>query len=181
VSVVVVLVFSFALTGAISSAYRRERLSLGESHYERGQLLAGQGETEAAVDQYREALLFLPNQQEFRLSLATGLLSIGRLDEAQAHLQQLLQQDPTNGRINLALAHIAMQRRNPTAAVEYYQRAVYEYWPPNEIPQRRKARWELVQLLDTAGQRSGVVGELLQLYTSAPADDFGERARIGFE
>jgi tetratricopeptide (TPR) repeat protein len=181
VYVLVALVLSFVVTGAISSAYRRERLSLGESHYKRGQLLAGQGDVEAAVDQYREALLYLPNQAEFRLSLATALMSVGRLDEAQTHLQQLLQQDPTNGRINLALAHIAVQRHNPTAAIEYYQRAVYEYWPTNEIPQRRKARWELVNLLDTTGQRSAVVGELLQLYTSAPADDLGERAKIGFE
>ena len=133
-----------------------------------------------AVDEYRKALLFLPDETDYRLALATTLLRTGRLDEAEAHLEQMLEDDPTNGRINLALARIAAQRRDLKSASDYYQRAVYEYWPPEQIPQRREARWELIGVLEKTGRRNEVVGELLQLSASAPPGS-PERARIAFD
>jgi tetratricopeptide (TPR) repeat protein len=179
VSVVVVLIGAFALTGAISSSYKRERHSLGQQHYKAGHAFETQEDLEAAVDEYREALLFLPDQQDYRLSLAIALLKAGRLDEAQAHLQQLAQKDPTNGRINLALARVALKRKKTNEAIESYQRAVYEYWPPEAIPERRAARWELVGLLHSTGRRDAEVAELLQLYSSSPPN-LAERSKIGF-
>lgn len=179
VYVVLVLVAAFGVTGAISSSYKNERLALADDHFERGQRLQTSGELDAAVDQYREALLFSPDNQDFRLSLAMALLDTGHLDEAQAHLQQLEQADPTNGRINLGLAQVALKRRKVNQAIDYYQRAVYEYWPPQAIPERRAARWQLVGLLDETKRRDDEIAELLQLYSSSPADP-AERARIGF-
>lgn len=179
VSVAIVLVASFVVTGAISSSYKRERLSLGEEHYGRGRTLERAGEVDEAVDEYRESLLFTPDNRDYRLSLANGLLEIGHLDEAQAHLDQLAQQDPTNGRINLALAQVALKRNKIRIAIDDYQRAVYEYWPPDAVPERRKARWELVDLLHSVGRRDDEIAELLQLYSSSPPDP-AERAKIGF-
>ena len=179
VSVFLVLIAAFVVTGTLSSLYRRERIELGERRFGEGQMLAARGDMEGAVDSYREALLFSPDNQQYRLSLADGLLSIGALDEAQAHLEQLLQSDPTNGRINLALAQTALKRHKVNQAIDYYQRAVYEYWPPNEIPERRQARWQLIELLEARNQREPVVGELIQLYASAPPDP-QERSKIGF-
>ena len=178
-SVSVILIVSFVITGALSSSYWRERTKLGETSFGRGQELAARGKMAAAVEDYREALLYSPDDQQYRLSLSTALLGIGALDEAQTHLEQLLQADPTNGRINLALAHIALKRGKFNQAIDYYQRAVYEYWPPNDIPQRRQARWELIDLLRRNHRQSEVVGELIQLYASAPPDP-EQRAKIGF-
>jgi tetratricopeptide (TPR) repeat protein len=173
------LIISFAITAAFSSSYRNERMKLGERRYEQGQALSSHGDMEGAVDSYREALLFSPDNTQYRLSLANALLSVGKLDEAQAHLEQLLQADPTNGRINLSLAQVALKRHKVNQAIDYFQRAVYEYWPPNEIPERRKARWQLVNLLEANHRRPEVVGELIQLYASAPPDP-EERSKIGF-
>ena len=178
-SVIAILVLSFVLTGAISSAYRKERLALGEQHYQRAEWSLQHGRQGNAVEEFRQSLLFLPDNTRYRLSLATALLQTGHLNEAQTHLEQLLQEDPTNGWINLALARVAVKRANMNDAIEYYQRAVYEYWPASEIPERRKARWELVNLLEETGRDAEVVGELIQLYASAPNDP-QERARIGF-
>jgi tetratricopeptide (TPR) repeat protein len=178
-SVVTVLILSFVLTAAISSAYKRERASLGESHYDRAEWSLQHDRMGDAADEFRQALLFLPENTRYRLSLGTALLDTGHLTEAQTHLEQLLQEDPTNGRINLALARVAVKRANVTGAIDYYQRAVYEYWPASEMPERRKARWELVNLLEETGRDAEVVGELIQLYASAPNDP-QERARIGF-
>jgi tetratricopeptide (TPR) repeat protein len=179
-SVVIVLVVSFALTAAVSSAYRRQRAALGEMHYDRAHWSAQHGRMGDAVEEFRQALLYLPEDTRYRLSLATALLDTGHLNEAQTHLEQLLQEDPTNGEINLALAQVALKRGNMSRAVEYYQRAVYEYWPSSRISERRQARWELVNLLEEAGQHAEVVGELIQLYASAPNDP-KERSTIGFE
>lgn len=63
--------------------------------------------------------------------------------------------------------------------MEYYQRAVYEYWPPDEIGKRREARWELIDLLESNGHhRDQLVGELLQLYGNLPPHS-DQRMRVG--
>ena len=123
------LLVAFLVTGFASSEYRSEKKVLGARHYMNGQELAAKGKMMAAVQEYREALLFQPENTDYRLSLATALINAGRLDEAQAHLEQLLQDDPTNGVINLLLARVALRRKHLKLAVEFYQRAVYEYWP----------------------------------------------------
>ncbi|MBV8552898.1 MAG: tetratricopeptide repeat protein [Acidobacteriaceae bacterium] len=174
-----VLILAFVATGFASSAYHREKQLLGEEHYKEGQQLAARGETEAAAEEYRKALLFSPEETNYRLSLATALIDAGRLDEAQSHLEQLLQEDPTNGLINLLLARVALQRNQLKMAKDYYQRAVYEYWPASESTERRKARWELVNLLSRTGQRNAVIAELIQLYANAPGDQ-QQKAKIGF-
>lgn len=173
------LVLSFVLTGFVTSAYKKERSSLGELHYEHGQSFAQQGESDKAIDEYREALLFSPDRTEYRVSLATALIKAHRLDEAQSHLEQLLQEDPTNGYINLLLARVAVMRHRTKDAIDYYQRAVYEYWPAADIQERRQARWELTGLLSQTGRRTEMIAELIQLYGSSPRDA-DQRLKIGF-
>jgi tetratricopeptide (TPR) repeat protein len=175
----IVLLLALAITGVASSAYKRERQLLGGRHYARGLDMSKSGETENAVQEFRKALLFMPDYTEYRLSLATALLQDGRLDEAQAHLEQLADEDPADPRIYLSLARIAVRRHKIGTAIQDYQRAVYEYWPPEQIPIRRAARWELVNLLVANGRRNEAVGELIQLYASSPPDP-QEREKIGF-
>ena len=171
---------SFAVTGAVSSAYHKQRIVLGAEHYERGSDEAATGHALQATDEFRTALLFSPDNMPYRLSLALALLNSGRLDEAQAHLEELKQDDPTSGRVNLALARVESKRGHLKNAIAYYQQAVYEYWPADQIPERRQGRWELVDLLERTGRRNEAVGELIQLYASAPPNDTAERSRIGF-
>src|SRR5947209_11256048 len=87
-SVAVVLVLSFVVTGAISSAYRRERAALGEEHYDRAQWSLKHSSMGDAVEEFRQALLFLPENTRYRLSLAAALVDTGHLNEAQTHLEQ---------------------------------------------------------------------------------------------
>ncbi len=173
------LVGAFVFTGFASSFYRRERLSLGEAHYQNGQALIVCGKTGEATEEYRKAILFSPDKSAYRLSLVTALIDAGRLDEAQAHAEQLLGEDPTNGRLNVMLARVAARRHRTQQAIDDYERAVYEYWPAAEAGERREARWELVSLLGQAGRRNEAVGELMQLYANAPADA-KIRAKVGF-
>ena len=177
--VCVVLVFSFIATGFISSEYRRGKAALGSTHFQAGQLLAAHGDLEGAAEEYRKALLFSPDSTMYRLSLGEALVDAGQLNEAESHLEQLLQEDPTNGRINLMLARVAAKRGNRDDAIESYQRAVYEFWPANELAERRQARWELIGLLSKTDRRSELIGELLQLYGNLPSGDNAQKLRVG--
>lgn len=179
ISVSIVLVAAILVTGFLSSAYKRERQALAQQHFNHGQSLTRSGDANAAVEEYRKALLFSPDDQNYRLALAVALVDLGRLDEAQSHLEELLQDEPTDGFINLMLARVAEKRKRSKDVVDYYQRAVYGFWPQDRMGDRRRARWELVGLLEKEGRRNELIGELLQLYANAP-DDPAEKAKIGF-
>ncbi len=174
------LALALGVTGFISSAYQREKQSLGEQHYVLGQQLERKGDLPAAVEEYRKALLFSPDKPEYRISFAAALIHSGRLDEAESHLDQLLQEDPTNGILNLMQARLATRRSSVPKAIDYYQRAVYEYWPASRAYERREARWELIGLLERAGRREEAVGELMAMYANAPSDS-QLKTKIGFE
>lgn len=177
-SVAIVLLAALVITGAASSAYRRERSALGRAHFHAAQALEGENQAPGAIEQYRKALLFSPDEAQYRLALANALLEAGRLDESEAHLEQLAQDNPAEPLIYVDLARIAAAEHHVPEAIRAYQRAVYEYWPEDLIPKRRAARWELVNLLAAHGRRNEAVGELIQLYASAPVDPT-ERERIG--
>ncbi|MBV9222475.1 MAG: tetratricopeptide repeat protein [Acidobacteriaceae bacterium] len=179
-SLSLLLALAVAVTGFVSSVYRREKQALGEKHYQSGQQLQQQSKLPAAVEQYREALLFSPDKVEYRVSFVAALIQSGQLGEAESHLDQLLQEDPTNGVLNLMRARLAVRRNAVPKAIDYYRRAVYEYWPPSQANERRQARWELIDLLERKGRREDAVGELMTLYANAPADA-KLRAKVGFE
>ncbi len=180
ISVSILLVLAFALTGFLSSVYRREKVELGEMHFTLGQQMEKKSDVEGAVEEYRKALLYSPDKSEYRLSFAAALIKAGRLDEAESHIDQMLQEDPTNGILNLMRGRIAVQRHELNKAIDYYERAVYEYWPPSGVEDRRQARWELIKLLDQAGRREQGIGELMTMYANAPSDT-NLRLRIGFD
>src|SRR3954454_12375670 len=157
----VVLILAISFTGAASSMYRQERASLGAKHYALAEDLCKQGDVETAAEEYRRAMFFLPDDLEYRLSLARALIQAGRLDEAEAHLEQLAEDEPSNPRIYVSLAEIAARRHSVKLAIQNYQRGVYEYWPEDQIPQRRAARWEFINLLVSSGRRNEAIGELI--------------------
>jgi Flp pilus assembly protein TadD len=179
ISVSIILLIAILFTGFLSSAYKRERQARAQQHFNHGQALTRSGDLNGAVDEYRKALVFSPDDKNYRLALATALLSLGRLDEAQSHLEELLEDEPTDGLINLMLARVAEKRKRSKDVVEFYQRAVYGYWPQDKMAARHRARWELVGLLEKEGRSTELIGELLQLYANA-GDDPNEKARIGF-
>lgn len=178
-AVLLLLVCSFIAAGFVNSAYKNKRNALGEHHYMWGQWNFAHGQPEKAVSDFRKALLYLPDDMQYRLSLSRALLAVGRLNEAHGHLVQLAQEHPTDGLINLMLARVDLRQKHPMEALQYYERAVYEYWPKSELSERRTARWELVSLLGQLGDRNSEIAELMQLYATAPENP-EERSKIGF-
>jgi tetratricopeptide (TPR) repeat protein len=173
------LVGMFALTGFCTSFYKHQRTTLGQRHYAEGQRLESTGDIQAAVEEYRRALIFAPDDTEYRISFASALIGAGRFEEAESHIEQLLELDPTNGALNRMRASLAERQNRTGPAIEYYQRAVYEYWPPNRLLERAKARWELINLLEKLGRREEAVGELMTLYANSTVGP-GGKLDVGF-
>ena len=168
--VFVALILLFVVTGFLAKAYRSERRSRAETHFRKGETLARNGQPLAAVEEYRAALTYSGNDRQYELALSLALESLGRLDEAEAHLVELREADPNNALVSLLLARIAVREGRTVDAVADYNRAIYGLWPRDPQKNRIQTRFELVDLLGRTGQTRQVLGELLSLAAEAPED-----------
>src|SRR5690348_5680751 len=174
-SVAAGLVLLFAFTTVLNSGYRATRQNRAEAHYQAGSTLAAAGRNADAVEEFRAALLYVHNDPRSRLGLARSLIAQGRWGEAESHLSELAEDDPTSGPINLMLARIVVRNRREPEAVTFYQHAVYGLWPDHPAENRTAARFELVALLERNGQEKQVLAELLDLADESPEADYESR------
>ena len=175
-SVAAVLLFSF--TTVLNSAYRNTRRGRAEARYRHGMTLFAAGHYSDAADDFRAALTYVHSGQPYTLALARSLMAMGQWSEAASYLEELSEDDPTNGPVNLMLARIAVRNRGDSEAITYYQRAIYGYWSGHPDENRVAARFELVGLLDRVNQKSQLLAELLQLAAELPAKDEAGRRRV---
>jgi len=162
--------------GFLARHYDATRLRLA-----RAELLAGEADAhshpEAAVEHYRAALALDRESPEIRRALAVELFALGKSDEAETHLIELLQLDPIDAEANLLRARIALRRQAYDDAETFYQRAIYGRWPDTggavsaaAPSQRVAARFELLDLLSRTGARIQARAELLRLQAELPPD-----------
>src|ERR1051326_2231449 len=102
----------FALTWAIDSVYQRQRSALGRQWLQTGDADFGAGKAENAIEAYRAALQFDPNNPDITLKLAESLARAGQERQAQSYLLALLQEQPGNGPVNLALARVSARQQD---------------------------------------------------------------------
>src|SRR5579885_625236 len=174
-AVILSMAVLFAFTGFLVRAWRSGRSQRANRHFEMGRQLAQQGRSDQAVEEYRAALSFSPNDTRYRLALALALMSFGRLDEAEAHLGELRESDPTNAVVNLALARISVRQHDWDEAVLDYHRAIFGLWPEQPEKNRVQARFELVDLLMRRQKQKEVLAELLELAAETPGDTAVQR------
>lgn len=174
---ILVLILLFIGTSFLARAYRTGRQSRAEYHFQLGQKLNQAGNKQAALGQYRTALQLLPDdlsaarrRYKYELALTLVLVDLGHLLEAQSHLEGLLQEDPTNGLLNVTMARIAAREGREEDAVTYYHRAIYGLWPAKSLDNRIRTRLELVDYLLKTGTRPQLVAELVQLQSDLPDD-----------
>jgi thioredoxin-like negative regulator of GroEL len=92
----------------------------------------------------------------------------GHWTEVQGHLSQLRTADPTSSQVNLLSARAAWQAGQLELASDFFHRAVYGYWPPEQMEDRLQARMLMVRLLALRQDRSALVPELLRLQRELP-------------
>jgi tetratricopeptide (TPR) repeat protein len=163
------LVF-FVFVAALSRAYKDQQTALGSRWFQRGLADLSGKRYQAAVTDFRAALLYSRDNYTYQLNLAEALLGMNRRAEASAYLLNLWDRQPEDGLVNLELARISAQKGQMQQAVRYYHDAVYAVWPSQQETQRREARLELIELFLRSNAKAQAQAELIGLSENADED-----------
>lgn len=165
----------FLFVGGLTHAYKDQRSSLGNRWFERGVAELNAKRYEAAVRDFRAALLYSRDDYAYQLNLAEALLGMKHTGEASAYFLNLWDRQPEDGLVNLELARIAAQKGQTQQAVRYYHDAVYAIWPREQESQRRDARLELVNLLLQNNAKPQAQAELIARSETVTEDPVEQR------
>ncbi len=162
------LIIFFFVTGAIVSNYHQKLQSLGIEWFVAGRGQLAKNNPRAALADFRNSLVYNPDDSRVEFQLAEALSAEGRDQEAQSYLLGLLAQAPSDASVNLALARIAARTGSAADALRYYHGAIYGIWPSDPETNRLKARFALcgflIEEMDTASADS----ELIALQSEIP-------------
>jgi tetratricopeptide (TPR) repeat protein len=164
-----VLALLFTSASLLASYHRDVLDQRTQQHLARGDALTTGEDLQAAAREYRAALALDRGNDRAARSLALTLHALGRLQESESYLRDLLRRAPTDGTLNRELARIEAATSRHTEARASYQRAVYGEWPDQDGASRIETRFELVDYLARTGSRDEVLAELLRLAAELPA------------
>ena len=171
------VIFFVAVT-ALSHLYQAQQEFLGNRWFMRGTTDLKQRHFDAAVMEFRSALLYSRDSYAYQLNLAESLIGLKRTGEAYAYFINLWDREPENGLVNLELARIAAQKGETEPALRYYHNAIYATWPGDEQVQRRETRLELIGYLLNINAKAHAQAELIALAANLE-DDPSQQARVG--
>jgi tetratricopeptide (TPR) repeat protein len=168
--VVALLIILFALTAFVVHRYDATRASLAQRWYSEGEAALRFGRAEVALADFRNALVYSPDNPFFQLRLRQAFAATGRIPEARSRLLSLREREPGNGPVNLELARLAARQHALPQAVQFYHDAVYSEWEGDAAAQRRAVRLELVNSLLASDQKAAARAELIGVVGNLPAD-----------
>lgn len=165
------LLVLFVITGFAVQAYLGKYAALGGQWYKRGRTDLNAGRVDDAIVDFRTALIYARDDENYDLSLAQALIAARRLDEAQAYLTSLWERDPGNAQVNLELGRLYAREHNTDQALRYYHSAMYDDWPGRDPAEARRAvRVELFRFLIQQGDQGEAKGELIGMAALLPPD-----------
>jgi tetratricopeptide (TPR) repeat protein len=165
------LVVLFSVTGILTRAFHKKEGALAEHWFAKGNACLADGAAREALDDYRRALIFDPENEPYQLHLAQALAQLGRQDEARAYLLNLLADRPGDGEVNFELARLAAQTGDINDAVRFYHAAVYGAWETDPVAAQLRARLELSQFLVRHRENTLAEAELISLAANIPDRD----------
>ncbi|GGG92658.1 hypothetical protein GCM10011586_04240 [Silvibacterium dinghuense] len=161
------------LTWLLFNSFTQHRKDLAARWLKRGETAMAANRPDQAVNALRSALEYqkgapIAEQRETEIELASALAAAGRINEATAYFNSLLEAAPGNGIINLQLARLAAKQGHEAQALESYQRALDGVWQGDGYERRLQVRLELVGYLISRKEYSRAQGELLTASGNAP-------------
>lgn len=174
----VLLAFLFLVTGFVARMNRSREERLAREWTLRGSVAMKSGQPSQALDAFRNALVYAPNDRALQLLLTQALVESDHVSEAQIYLLSLWQKFPGDGQVNLELARISARQGQVQDAIQYYHSAIYAVWSEQTQEQRRQVRRELCLYLIAQGQMAQAQVQLAGLITDTPADDTEQRMDI---
>lgn len=167
--VLIAIVFS-ALTHSYSQAYDRRRAALGIEWSARGNQALSKGNPVAAVEDFRTALLYDPQNWDYSLHLADALTRANHVEQAFDYYLALWQRRPSNGPVNLQLARLSAQKGDAADAERYFNGAIFGDWPGDATGSRRTASLDLVNFYLQHGDNRHAESQLMILADNLPED-----------
>ena len=168
----------FLAVTAISRIYNTQQLALAGRWSSRGSAELKAQHFPAAISDFRTALLYSRDDATYELYLAQALMGEKKYDEAVAYLTNLWDRHPEDGEVNLELARVAAAKGDTNGAIRYYHNAIYSIWPADLERERRKARFELIDLMLRDRAYAQAQAELIALSANL-GDDPAQRAQVG--
>lgn len=165
----IAVVFS-TLTHAYSRAYDRRRGQLGQQWFAAGNAALQQSRPDVAVNAFRTALLYDPQNFDYRLRLAAALTRAGHSRQALNYYESLWQLNPRSGLVNLHLARFAAQSGDISGAERYFNGAIFGDWPENATDHRRESLLELIDFYLQRKDTGQAESQLIVLSANLPED-----------
>jgi tetratricopeptide (TPR) repeat protein len=160
----------FTTTGVVVRLFHDKQAKIADDWAQAGKANLQAGRAQEAIEDFRNALLYSPADDNLQLELAESLAAQGQLPEAQDYLFNLRSADPENSPIDLELARVADQQGDVDAAVGYYHDAAFGQWPENAHASRVATRKELIDFLLKHNRQDQARAEALSLAADNPAD-----------
>ena len=158
----------FLLTRTAAAANRGMRVREAAVWFDLGQRQLRARRLEEAVTSLRRATAIDRDNGGYRLRLAEALAASGHDGAARQVLLELRGRAPEDPDINTSLARLEVRRQDLTAAVRYYENALYGSWPADQAAARRHLRLELIRYLLAHGEQRGALSQLLVLSANLP-------------
>src|SRR5579871_2600207 len=108
----ILAILGFFGVGRLVNRFQEQQKALARHLYQRGFAEQQSGKLDLAVQNFRAALGYDPDNFQYQLSLARTLRDSGRTDEAEAYLISLWERSPQSGAVNLALGRLAARQGN---------------------------------------------------------------------
>jgi len=169
----------FIVTSIVARGYHKRVHTLADQWYAQGTQAYQGGDAATAAIDFRNALVYSPDNSVFQFHLGQALEGAGNYNQAQSYLLNLLSESPGSGEINLALARIATHSGSLTDAMRYYDSAIYGVWDADPIATRWDVRYELCKYLLDQNALTQAQPELISLAQEVPPGDTERAKRAG--
>jgi tetratricopeptide (TPR) repeat protein len=179
-SSLVLLGVIFIVTGAVNRLYHARESALAGHWFARGEADLREGRPTNALAEFRTALAYSPDNDEYQLRLAEALAAAERTDEARAYLMNLLQHVPGSGPANLELARLDAHSGSVSDAIRNYHRAIYGQWDDHFVDHQQQARLELCNFLLDHNAIQEARAEIATLAANLPPKDASSQVEAGF-
>lgn len=103
---------------------QNSRFELSYAHLHLGNILAGQGKLDEAIEHYRQVLQIVPMFVIAHYNLGILLAKQGKLDEAMEHYRQVLQLHPSDAKAHYNLGNALAIRGELEEAMKHYRQAL---------------------------------------------------------
>jgi tetratricopeptide (TPR) repeat protein len=173
-----IAVIFFLVVSALARVHEAQRLGLAEQLAAHGATDLEAAQFRPAVENFRIALQYSPDNSAYQLSLAQALIGLNRYDEAQSYLANLRDREPDNGLASLELARVAVKQHQTEQALRFYHNAIYSTWLGSQDETRPKVRLELIHYLIDVHAMQQADAELINLDAEV-AGDPGFQVQIG--